>query len=219
MGIGVDLDNTIICYDHLFVRVAIEKGLISRTGVGVWGKYEVKSEIQRLHGNDVWTALQGEIYGFRLPEADPFPGVVDFFRQCRHRGIPTCIISHKTKYPALGPRYNLRQAALAWLEKHGWFEADGIGICRSDVEFHDTLSDKLDAIGRRRCGVFIDDLPEVFAASNFPAHTSRVLFDPGSCHMPAPGIERATTWDQITDGVIRALHEGNPTGGVLGQGQ
>jgi hypothetical protein len=219
MGIGVDLDNTIVCYDELFARVAIEKGLVSQTDIGVSSKYDVKSEIQRLHGNDAWTALQGEVYGARLSEADPFPGVVDFFRQCRLRGIPTCIISHKTRYPALGPRYNLRQAALAWLEKHGWFETDGIGICRSDVEFHDTLSDKVDAIGRRCCRLFIDDMPEVFAAPNFPVHTSRVLFDPGSCHTLVPGIERASTWDQIADEVIRTSHERNLTTWVLGKGQ
>ena len=201
----MDLDNTIICYDQLFVSVAIEKGLISQTDVSVWGKLEVKSAIQRLHGNDVWTALQGEIYGSRLLEANPFSGVADFFLQCRLHGIPTCIISHKTKYPTLGPRYNLHKAAFAWLEKHGWFETDGIGICRSDVEFHETLSKKLDAIGRRRCRVFIDDLPEVFAATNFPAHTSRILFDPGFCHTLAPGIERATTWKQMTDVVTGGI--------------
>ena len=204
MRVGVDLDNTIICYDRVLARVATEKGLISGEATCLPSKHGVKSEVERRHGSEAWTALQGELYGSRLPEAEPFPGVVEFFRRCRDRGISTYIISHKTEYPVLGPRYNLRRGALAWLEAHGWFDSEGIGLSRSHVEFHDALPDKLEAIGRRGCELFVDDLPEVLTAPTFPEHTCRVLFDPSCSHNVPSGVERVTSWDQIADRIVRA---------------
>ena len=206
MCIGVDLDNTIICYDRVFSRVAFEKGLVSGDSVQPLGKQEVKSEIERRHGSATWTALQGEIYGHRLHEADPFPGVVEFFRQCRERDIPTRIISQKTEYPALGPRYDLRRSALAWLEAHGWFDTNDIGLPRSHVEFHAVLPDKLRAIGRHGCRLFIDDLPGVLTATDFPAQTGRVLFDPRGSHACHDGVEHVTSWDQVLERFIRVPH-------------
>jgi len=33
--------------------------------------------------------------------------------------IPVFIVSHKTQFPYLGPKYDLHEAALAWLTKNG----------------------------------------------------------------------------------------------------
>ena len=210
MCIGVDLDNTIICYDGLFSRVASEKGLVLGGAVRARAKHEIKSEIESQHGSATWTVLQGEVYGLRLSEADPFPGVVEFFRQCRDRNIQTRIISHKTEHPALGPRYDLRRGALAWLEAHGWFDTNGIGLPKSHVEFHAALAEKLSAIGRHGCRLFIDDLPGVLTAPGFPPETVRVLFDPRSAQPLPAGVERVTSWNQVVERFIRTTHDGNP---------
>src|SRR4051812_2180242 len=192
MRIGIDLDNTIISYDALFHLVALEKRLIP--GDLPAKKNAVKQCVQGRHGNATWTRLQAEVYGPRLEQAVPFDGVIEFFLHCRAAGLSTCIISHKSRFPALGEPHDLREAALGWLERKGWFDANGIGLSRSDVEFHDTRQAKVHAIGQRCCTVFVDDLPEVFSEEDFPSETSRILFDPDATHPAQPGWKTAASW-------------------------
>lgn len=202
--IGVDLDNTIVCYDSVFAEAAHAMGLVDGSARPL-AKHGVKSLVESMHGAPAWTELQGEIYGARMQDAQPFPGVMQFFRECRANGISTCIISHKTRFPALGPRHDLRQAALDWLESGSWFDSDDLGLDRSSVEFHDSLEDKLAAIARRGCTAFVDDLPLVLLSPSFPSGTQRVLFDPAMTHAVPSDVERLPTWDLIT---ARLLREG-----------
>jgi hypothetical protein len=195
--IGVDLDNTIICYDRVFGRVAMELGLLAAVPKG--GKVGVKQAVTERHGPDAWTELQGEVYGPRLSFAEPFAGVQDFFQECRQQEISAVIISHKTTFPALGPQVNLREAALAWLEGNGWFDLAGIALTREAVEFHDTRAEKVSAIARQQCDWFIDDLPEVFAEPHFPVKVRRFLFDPFHEHDEVFGAARVQTWPEMQE--------------------
>jgi hypothetical protein len=198
MRIGLDLDNTIICYDTSFHRAALEMGLLSAT-VGA-AKGEVKAWVQGRHGNDVWTELQGEVYGPRLQAAVPYEGALEFARQCRGAGHSVCIVSHKTQFAARGGRVDLREAALEWLCRHGWFAAGGVE--HADVEFLDTRAEKVAAIERRGCEIFIDDLPEVFQESGFPTATTRFLFDPEGAFPEAKGCLRFGSWAQMAQAVF-----------------
>jgi hypothetical protein len=200
MLIGVDLDNTIIGYDALFHQVARAWNLIPPEAPA--RKPEIKQWIRHHFGNDTWTKLQGEVYGPSLPQANAQPGVKEFFLHCRQAKFSACIISHKTRFPAVGDRHDLRQAALDWLQRQGWFDPEGIGLAPADVEFHDTRPAKIEAIRRRHCDIFIDDLPEVFAEPDFPSGTARVLFDPDGTHSPGPGAKSASTWGEIEAGVF-----------------
>src|SRR5215471_5068715 len=95
--IGIDLDNTIICYDSVFHAAGVDEGLIEpSTPVA---KNEVKRRVLTKHSEDAWTKLQGIVYGPRLREAEAYDGVAEFFLQCRRRETPVFIISHKTRYP------------------------------------------------------------------------------------------------------------------------
>jgi hypothetical protein len=200
MRIGVDLDNTIICYDRLFHRAAQERALIP-ADVAV-DKNAIKTWIQQHSGNDTWTALQGEVYGNLLQDAEPFPGVIDFFQRCRSAGCVVCILSHKSVVPARGQQIDLRLAARAWLARRGWFGV--LGLQDADVEFHATRAGKVRAIARRECDVFIDDLPEVFAEPGFPSRTNAILFDPQHLHAQNTAFARATSWRDIETAVFAA---------------
>jgi hypothetical protein len=195
MRIGIDLDNTIISYDAQFRSAALGRGLIAPQVPAQ--KNAIKHAIQKHQGNDAWTQLQAEVYGPMLAQARPFDGVKDFFRHCRAANYPVCILSHKSRHPALGSAYDLRAAAIAWLEQQGWFSPDGLGLCRNDVEFHDTRAAKVQAIFQRNCDVFIDDLPEVFAEPGFPARTTKILFDPEQLHPVRPHWKLARSWAEI----------------------
>src|SRR5262245_25183783 len=120
MRIGVDFDNTIVCYDEVFHRVALERGLIP-PAVPV-KKQAVRDHLRQIGREDDWTEMQGYVYGERMHDARPFPGALDFFRRMVVESIPVCIISHKTRHPYRGPKYDLHATAVGWLEQQGFFD-------------------------------------------------------------------------------------------------
>jgi hypothetical protein len=215
MRIGIDLDNTIVCYDASFHRVATEMGLLG--GAVAATKGEVKAWVLNRHGNAIWTELQGEVYGSRLETATPHPGALEFVRQCRAAGHNVCIVSHKTQFPAIGRRVDLRAAAFDWLAAHGWFDAGTVE--RVDVEFHDSRAGKVAAIARRDCEIFIDDLPEVFLEPGFPSRVTRILFDPEKAVTDSGRYLKMGSWAEITRAVLffeTKINAGRETSRPLG---
>lgn len=193
MHIGLDFDNTIVTYDSLFHRAALERGLIDAAVPR--HKRAVRDAIRLLPGGeDAWTELQGVVYGRRMPEAEPAPGVERFLAACRAADLRVSIVSHKTEFPALGERVNLRDAARAWLAASG-FE-DRHGIDPADVHFLGTLAEKLAAIGACGCTHFVDDLVEVLGHPAFPPGVERVLYAPPGGAIPA-GVVAFDTWEAI----------------------
>lgn len=192
--VGVDLDNTIICYDQAFHRAALERGWIDPATPPA--KTAVKNALLGKVGNQEWTELQGFVYGPGLQAATAYPGVAGFFRACAARGIQTVIISHKTQYAAAGPRYDLREAAMGWLKTSGLLD---LPLQSSEpVVFTDTRAAKLDAVRRHGCGTLIDDLPEVFRDPSYPGGTDFILFDPDQSHPDWTATQRASSWAEIS---------------------
>ncbi len=194
MLIGVDFDNTIVCYDEVFYAVAREQGLIGE-GVGR-SKGQVRDHLRAQGREEDWIVLQGLVYGSRLGLAPAFPGVRDFFARCRELGVPVCIVSHKTRRPFRGPDYDLHRAALGWLEDQGFFDPAGLGLPRGRVHLELTKADKLGRISELGCTHFIDDLPEFLSEPAFPAATQGLWFNPrgvASTHGAWPEVR---SWDQ-----------------------
>ncbi len=189
MLIGVDLDNTLVCYDQLFHKVALERELVPPDLPAV--KDEVRDYLREQGREAVWTELQGYVYGPRMCDAQPFPGVHDFFLRCKAEGVPVAIISHRTRSPFRGPAYDLHESAQEWLEKHG--------LCgpSSKVFFELTKQDKLDRIAVEGCTHFIDDLPEFLSEPGFPPLVQRILFDPSRTHMKGWLFRSCHSWDEI----------------------
>src|ERR1700704_7135247 len=77
MRIGLDLDNTLICYDQAFLRVGKEEGILPASFVG--NKAAVKRALlaERPDGY-LWEALQGLVYGRRNDSGVLFDGVTEF---------------------------------------------------------------------------------------------------------------------------------------------
>jgi hypothetical protein len=195
MIIGVDFDNTIVCYDALFHRVALERGLIP--GDFPVNKTAVRDHLRATGREDIWTEMQGEVYGPRLAEAAPYPGVIAFFRTCREQAIPVRIISHKTRYPYRGERHDLHAAARSWLEQHGFFDVAHSGLRRADVFFETSKEAKLGRISACGCTHFVDDLPELLAHADFPEGVERYLFDPEQLHAEVGAVHRSSSWKEL----------------------
>ena len=193
--IGIDFDNTIVCYDDVFARVAVDLGLVP-PGVAT-SKTAIRDHLRAAGQEDRWTELQGTIYGPRMPDAPPFPGVLEFFRACRSAGVPVAIISHRTRFPYLGERHDLHAAARGWLARQGFHSAAGIGLPEDRVFFEETKEAKLARIAALGCTHFIDDLPELLAHPLFPANVRRILFDPRGEHPVGSGIDSASSWRHL----------------------
>jgi hypothetical protein len=196
MRIGVDFDNTIVCYDQVFHQVARERDLIPDS-VPV-NKGAVRDYLRSIGREDDWTEMQGYVYGERMRDAQPFPGVLAFFHRTIAAGVPICIISHKTRHPYRGPKYDLHAAAQGWLEQQGFFDPRRIGLPRSEAYFELTLPAKLARIAETGCTLFIDDLPELLAEPAFPKHVEPVLFDPANVHPDQGPFRRLQSWPQMS---------------------
>ncbi len=195
MKLGVDFDNTIVSYDALFARIAREEGLVPAEIPAT--KSEVRNHLRRIGKEDVWTELQGRVYGARMAEAEAFPGVRAFFRGCRRAGLEVFIISHKTRFPYLGERHDLHAAAVDWLERQGFLDPEGIGLPRERVFFELTKDAKLERIRACGCTHFIDDLPEFLAETGFPGGVERLLLDPNGHYLSEMRFARLTSWPEV----------------------
>lgn len=80
MRIGIDFDNTIICYDEVFCHLAKSWGLINPDFKGT--KQQLRDEIRTTHDDITWQRLQGKAYGEFIGHAKLFDGFKAFLIQC-----------------------------------------------------------------------------------------------------------------------------------------
>lgn len=194
--IGLDFDNTIVSYDTLFHKVAVEQELIP-ADLAV-NKLAVRDHLRAVGREDDWTALQGYVYGVRMDEALAYNGAFEFACRALDRGHELLIVSHKTRHPFLGPQYDLHGAARSWIERH-FSRADGPLVAPERVFFELTKAAKVARIAACQCDAYVDDLPEILLAPDFPAQTARLLFDPEQHHREAsmPGVQSFSDWPSL----------------------
>jgi len=195
--LGVDFDNTIVCYDQVFHQVALQRELIPPE-LPV-SKAAVRDFLRTRGREDDWTQMQGFVYGSQMKDAQPFPGVLEMLRNLVRGGVEVFIVSHKTRHPYQGPKYDLHQAAGGWLQQHGMFDADRIGMPAENAFFELTLPEKIQRIADLRCTHFVDDLPELLGEPDFPANTAPVLFDPNRTHAARCQFFRMESWNEMED--------------------
>lgn len=193
--LGIDFDNTLVSYDGVFHRVASDQGLIT-SDVGR-GKDDVRGYLRKADREDDWTALQGEVYGARMHLASLYEGAAEAISKLMAAGARIRIISHKTRFPFRGPRYDLHEAARGFLASQGIAGAAQALLEPSSVFFELTIEEKLERIGSEKCAVFIDDLPEILSHPQFPRHVRPVLFDPQDIHAAHGGLDRVRSWRDV----------------------
>lgn len=199
MRIGLDFDNTIVNYDHVF-------HLVAREGYHIPGdlprsKVHVRNYLRSIDKEDIWTEMQGYVYGARMSDAAPYPGAIEFMQWARDAGHELRIISHKTQYPYLGKKYDLHQSAREWVERV--LQCDGKRLVEPEHAFFEVTKEaKLKRVQDQGCAVFVDDLPEILLAPDFPANVTPILFDPENHHRKQTQLAPACSWQEV-----RALTE------------
>jgi hypothetical protein len=197
--IGIDLDNTLICYDELFHFVACQEGLIEAASPK--NKEQIRDSIRLLpQGENKWTRLQAIVYGMQMSGAIAFAGCENFLRHCSLRRQKAVIVSHKTRFATLdGLPVDLRAAAIAWMKAKKFFDPDGCGLSPDNVFFESTRLEKIERIRTLGCTHFIDDLMEVFAEPSFPRGVAKFLFAPHGATLANPEINVYRTWHDLDD--------------------
>lgn len=193
MRLGLDFDNTLISYDRLFRQVAFDKALIPEATPSQ--KNAVRDYLRRQGREDDWTRLQGEVYGNRILEADPYPGMQATLKHIASRNLPMCIVSHKTRTPYLGEPWDLHAAARRWLTKQGFHHPDGLGWAETQVFFELTKEAKVARIVELGCTHYVDDLPEILAM--LPDHIEKILFSPGQDCQKQQSWKLMRSWEQL----------------------
>ena len=192
MIIGIDFDNTIINYDEVFYLVAKERFQLHQS-IPI-NKVAVREFLRSTGNESSWTEMQGYVYGERMNDAKIFPGFLSFLNLAKNNGHIIYVISHKTKHPVLGPKYDLRKAAYDWISANTCLNHE-------NIYFESTKEDKIKRISSLKCDAFIDDLPEILESEFFPVDTRRLLFDPESNHeyFLSKNLKRLGSWDQICE--------------------
>jgi len=191
--IGIDFDHTLVCYEHLFHRAAVDAGLIP-PHVAVT-RNAVRDFLRKDGREPAWIELQGVVYGARMHEAEPFSGAIEFLRQARSLGHELYVIGQRIRRPIIGSGHDLHAAAHAWL--HANLGPDVVPAHR--VYFELSKEQKLARIAACGCMIFIDHLPEVLLAPGFPSHVGRWLFDPQSSLGLVSGVKRFEDWNELPE--------------------
>lgn len=190
--IGIDLDNTIACYDEAIAILAkemleIPEGL-PRT------KIELRNYLRAIGREKEWTAFQGAIYGPGMKFAKPFDGAIRTLEKLVEQGYRLNIVSHRSLRPYAGPSHDLHTAAREWISRNlktaGLFQSLEENEAKTgSVSLLTTREAKIARIAELGCAAFLDDLPEVLGAPGFPTNTVGILFAPEgqtdvthSCH-------------------------------------
>ena len=194
--IGIDFDNTIICYDKVFAAAARQRGLVPQAWSGL--KTELREYLRsKPDGEFAWQGLQGWVYGKGIGGAEIYPGVRDFLTACRQNRCSVYIVSHKTRFGHQDPdRTDLREAARDWLQAAGLIGADPPVLTINDVYFEDTQAAKVDRLASLGLDVFIDDLVDVFEQPHFPRRIRSILFANSGSAPPGP-YKPIASWAEI----------------------
>jgi hypothetical protein len=196
LRIGIDLDNTLVCYERLFPALARERGLVPADCA--MSRIELRDRLRAEGREHLWTELQGEAYGPRMREAPPFDGALEFLARCHRAGAAVFIVSHRSRKPYSGGTADLHDAAHRWLEHHGFAGDNGGALPQENVRLEPTLGRKIDAIAALGLSHFVDDLPELFAHERFPAATLRILFDPTRAWEGEAEGNRVASWNEVS---------------------
>ena len=198
MRIGLDFDNTIVCYDQAIKQLADEllelPEDVPRTKLGL------RDHLRAAGREPQWTAFQGELYGPGMRYAQPYKDSIATMKHLVAVGHELVIISHRSRRPYAGPRHDLHAAARGWvldrLQSEGLFRDAGD---ETRVHFLENRNKKLAMISKLGCDVFLDDLPDILSDPEFPKTTQAILFDPaGDISIKSMSSKTViTSWSQL----------------------
>jgi hypothetical protein len=167
MRIGFDLDNTIFDYSEAIVSAVNQIFSNSIHSNGILGKSResIKTNIKSFFGETEWTRFQGLLYTKYVNLAKIDPCALYLIQELETFGTHQIeIVSHKTIYPILGPRIDMRSVAT------NYFHLTCNALLGKTLEFpivyFHSLEEKINYINSQPFDIFVDDLWEVIGNLN-----------------------------------------------------
>lgn len=181
--IAFDLDNTILDYETSLHQLKLDR--VELQEISANNKVDFKLRVIAEFGKDYWTELQGFLYTEYVAYSRIDPKFIELLNYLESHQWQTSIISHKTEFPYMGPKLNLRDCSRDRLQ------AAGIEKLLTDgVHFFDTKKEKVEFINLIKPNIYIDDLVEILdLLSN---DITRLLFN-------STNTERNSNYDLISD--------------------
>ena len=197
MIIGIDFDNTIINYNDFFYRAGLSLGVLPENTD--FYKKSIRDYLIEQGREPDWIKIQGLVYGKYIQNAPVMGGFSFFSELCYKKGWKIFIVSHKTREPKMGERFNLHDSALNWLEKNRIY-GPGIRGAVDGVFFESTQSQKISRINHLGCDIVIDDLAEVLMHPDLGTSVMKILYAPEVKNRLNTDLYfTATSWDQMYD--------------------
>jgi phosphoglycolate phosphatase-like HAD superfamily hydrolase len=190
LTIGIDFDNTLVCYNNSILKLAEQNFSLTNC---LTSKVEIKSFIINKHGGSAWTKFQGELYGPGMQYAEPYENAVETISELTSIGAKVLILSHRTKYPYAGERYDLHKYAKAWIRENLKLKEKNV-LDETSAFFFENKAEKIKAIEDNACDFFLDDLVEIIGSKDFPVRTRGILFDNEKKNIWSPSI---SNWNQL----------------------
>ena len=191
--LGLDFDNTLISYDQLFYRVALDKALVPEETLQK--KNAVRDYLRQQGREEDWIRLQGEVYGSRILEAKPYQGMLEVINSFSSKRVPMRIVSHKTLTPYLGEPWDLHAAARSWLAQQRIHDVNNMIFSEEQVFFELTKESKVERIVELGCTHYVDDLPEILQM--IPDHVEKILFSPDEAPEKHPDWTVMQSWYEL----------------------
>jgi hypothetical protein len=171
-NLGIDLDNTIIDYSNSILNLAkTEYGISLENNDNL--KKEFKNFIISEFNENEWTRVQGLLYTDYINFANVYDGFLINLENLKFIFDNVYIISHKTEFPYIGSRIDLRSKATNWIMQKIVSNSGRPFFKETEVFFESSLMSKIRRISEQQCKVFIDDLPEVL--THLPSSSERIL--------------------------------------------
>ena len=190
MLIGFDFDNTIVNYKNAISKLSSSIPDLPDDLPRL--KLPLRDYLRQVNREQEWTEFQGLIYGPGMKEAEPYEDAIKILHSLHLAGHQLVILSHRTRYPYAGPKYDLHSHAQSWIKEHlhpcGLFTSSS---GPNSANFFETKSEKIKHIGFYECSAFLDDLPSILQDELFPSKTLPYLFDPDNKYAES-GIHQAT---------------------------
>ena len=172
--LGIDFDNTITNYDGVFSKVAVSENMISKdTSHAFNTKADVKNYLININEEEKWTELQGLVYGKYIKFAKPQNNLIQTIKLLTESDIFLCIVSHRTKFPFIGEKTNLHDAARQWLNEN-LFQL----ISDTNIYFEETIENKVKRANSLNLDFFVDDLPKILLHEKLSKNITKILYKP-----------------------------------------
>ena len=191
--LGLDFDNTLIDYDEVFYEIASDKNLIPKN-VGKT-KVEVRKFLKDKGEEELFTLLQGEVYGSKINLAKQSKGMFKTLNILKEQKIELFIISHKTQYPYAGTKFNLHLAAFEWLKLNKFFDDNQLNFKKTNIFFELTIENKIKRIESIGITHYVDDLTKVLKL--ITPTIKRIHYNPKGKLYEMDDIITLRSWEQL----------------------